>query len=221
MTALTTTSHAILGLLTLRPHSAYDLTQQARRSLAFVWPVSESQLYAEPQRLAREGYVRAAEEPAGTTRIRTVYRITPKGRRALKNWLASPLPAPALGSEMLLRVAFADAGDKASLLESFESCRVAVNAQYDAGRGQIQEHLAGEAPYLERASLNTLWWVLVGEQLRLTLQWLDWATAHVRSWDGTEPRGFDARLRTYAEQLVNGEPILPAFRATSSSPGRP
>ena len=34
---LTTTSYAILGLLSLRPHSAYELTNQARRSLRFIW----------------------------------------------------------------------------------------------------------------------------------------------------------------------------------------
>ena len=52
---LTTTSYAILGLLDLRDWTAYDLAQQAGRSLAYAWPVSESQLYAEPKRLAEEG----------------------------------------------------------------------------------------------------------------------------------------------------------------------
>src|SRR5689334_13380547 len=90
---LPTTSYALLGLLRLRPHTAYDLTQQASRSLAFVWQTSESQLYEEPKRLVRLGLVAADEEPAGPRRTRTVYEITDAGRDALAAWLATP-PSP-------------------------------------------------------------------------------------------------------------------------------
>ncbi len=210
MAELTTTSYAILGLLTLRPHSAYDLTQQARRSLAFIWPISESQLYAEPRRLVGEGLVKATTEPAGPTRTRTVYRITAKGRGAFARWLRTTPAAPGLGSEILLRVAFADAGDQEALLSSIAACRKATSARYEAGRRHVNEQLAGAAPYPERASLNTVWWVLIGEQLRLTLRWLAWAEDEVRAWDGTRPHAFDDRLRALAERLVAGEAILPA-----------
>jgi hypothetical protein len=50
MAELTTTSYAILGLLNIKPWSAYELTQQAQRSLRYAWPKSESHLYAEPKR---------------------------------------------------------------------------------------------------------------------------------------------------------------------------
>ena len=53
MAELTTTSYAILGLLNIKPWSGYELTQQAQRSLRYVWPKSESHLYAEPKRLVR------------------------------------------------------------------------------------------------------------------------------------------------------------------------
>ena len=208
MAELTTTSYAILGLLTLRPHSAYDLTQQARRSLAFIWPISESQLYAEPRRLVGEGLVKATKEPAGPTRTRTTYRITAKGRRAFAGWLRTAPAAPGHGSEILLRVAFADAGDQKALLASIAACREAVSARYEAGRHHVGEQLAGTAPYPERASLNTVWWVLIGEQLRLTLGWLAWAEGEVRAWDGTQPHALDDRLRALAERLVAGEAIL-------------
>ena len=41
MRKLTPTSYAILGLLALRPWSAYELTKQVRRSLHFCWPRAE------------------------------------------------------------------------------------------------------------------------------------------------------------------------------------
>ena len=207
MADLTTTSYALLGLLSLRPHSAYELTQQARRSLAFIWPVSESQLYAEPKRLVREGLVDATEEPAGPRRRRTVYRLTPAGQQALALWLRSAPSAPGFSSEVLLRVAFADSGDTGALLSALSHCRELVSQQQGLGRHQIAEQLDGTAPYVERANLNVLWWVLIAEQLRLNLAWLDWAASEVRSWDGTRPRGFDARVRSLAESVAAGLPV--------------
>ena len=79
MTKLTTTSYAILGLLDLRPYTAYELASQSQRSLRFVWPTAQSRLYAEPKRLAAEGLIEISTEPAGPSRSRQVYRITSKG----------------------------------------------------------------------------------------------------------------------------------------------
>src|SRR5262245_35683445 len=108
MADLTTTSYAILGLLNIRHWSAYELTQQARRSLRYAWPKSESHLYAEPKRLVKLGLAGVTEAPAGPVRTRQVYRITPAGRRALKRWLATEPAPPQLEFEALLRLFYAD-----------------------------------------------------------------------------------------------------------------
>ena len=63
--ALSTTSYAILGMLAMRPWTAYELTQQLRRSLRYCWPKAESVLYDEPKRLVRLGLATAHHEPAG------------------------------------------------------------------------------------------------------------------------------------------------------------
>ena len=45
MRPLTTTSHAVLGLLAVRPRSAYDLVRQIKRSnIRLIWPRAESKL---------------------------------------------------------------------------------------------------------------------------------------------------------------------------------
>jgi PadR family transcriptional regulator AphA len=63
--SLPTTSYAILGMLALRPWTAYELTQQLRRSLTYCWPKAESVLYDEPKRLVRLGLATAQRQPAG------------------------------------------------------------------------------------------------------------------------------------------------------------
>ena len=49
--SLTTTSYAVLGLLSIKPWSSYELTQQMDRSLGRIWPRAMSKLYEEPKKL--------------------------------------------------------------------------------------------------------------------------------------------------------------------------
>ena len=100
---LSTTSYAILGLLAVRPWSTYELAQQMDRSLGRIWPRAQSKLYEEPKKLVALGLARAAADRVGQ-RARTVYRITPKGRRTLSAWLAEPGSGPVLECEQLLQI---------------------------------------------------------------------------------------------------------------------
>jgi PadR family transcriptional regulator, regulatory protein AphA len=102
---------AVLGMLAIRPWSAYELNKQLRRSLAYCWPKAESVLYDEPKRLEARGWVSAHKEKTGR-RTRTVYEITPAGRRALRGWLATEPSAPRFEIEPMLRLLFADQGTK-------------------------------------------------------------------------------------------------------------
>ena len=94
---LTTTSYAVLGLLSIKPWSSYELTRQMDRSLGRVWPRAVSKLYEEPKKLASHGLARSAIQQNGRRR-RTVYTITAKGRRALAEWLGQPGDGPVLES---------------------------------------------------------------------------------------------------------------------------
>src|SRR3989440_1164812 len=113
--SLTTTSYAILGLLAIKPWTTYELTQQMDRSLGRFWPRAQSKLYEEPKKLVAEGLARASKEAVGRRR-RTVYAITPKGRRALAAWLTEPGAGPVLEFEQLLKVFFSENGTKADAL---------------------------------------------------------------------------------------------------------
>ena len=80
---LTTTSYAILGLLSLRSWSTYELAEQMRRALGLFWPRAESGIYREPKKLESSSGSRAAPSSRVGQRPRTRYTITAKGRRAL------------------------------------------------------------------------------------------------------------------------------------------
>jgi DNA-binding PadR family transcriptional regulator len=86
---LTPTSYIVLGLLdAVGEATPYDLKQLLAASVGNFWTVQHSALYAEPERLAADGYATERREEGGRRRRR--YRITAKGRRALREWAAEP-----------------------------------------------------------------------------------------------------------------------------------
>ena len=85
---LTNVSYIVLGLLVVGPRATpYDLKQMAA-SLTDLWSVQHTQLYGEPARLAKAGYL--TEEQEATGRRRKTYELTNKGRQALEEWKAAP-----------------------------------------------------------------------------------------------------------------------------------
>jgi DNA-binding PadR family transcriptional regulator len=86
---LSTTSYVVLGMIGLRgPSTPYDLKRGIGHSVGYFWPFPHAQLYAEPERLERMGLLALQSEETG--RRRKVYSLTDAGRRALREWLASP-----------------------------------------------------------------------------------------------------------------------------------
>lgn len=211
---LTTTSYAILGLLDLQDWTAYELTQQAHRSLDFVWPISESQLYAEPKRLAREGLITIRSRAAGPRRTRQVLQITDEGRRALREWLATEPAAPRMQMEVLVRTLFATSGTKEDLLAALAATRESVQAAYDLGGSITRAYQEGDNPFPERLHANILWMVFVRDQLVLTLRWIDFAAEEVRQWEDTTTGGDRARVAELLEAMLQS----PSQLATPETP---
>src|SRR5262245_1176731 len=165
-----TTAYALLGLLSVRPWTTYELAQQVRRSLHWFWPRAERKLYDDPKRLAADGLAKATEEYTGK-RKRTVYTITAKGRRELKAWLRTPSAQPSWENEALVKVFFADGGD-------LETLRRTLTEMGDGARARLAELgalAAGEPLFPQRRHLNAVTIRLSQEQEEATLRWSQWA----------------------------------------------
>ena len=82
---------AALGLLARQPGSGYDLLKEFEKSMANVWPATQSQLYGELNKLADDGLIEVTNiGPRG----RKEYCITPAGREELQRWVMSPQNDP-------------------------------------------------------------------------------------------------------------------------------
>src|SRR3954453_630335 len=87
---LTTTSYAVLGLLSFARMSGYDLAAVSQRSIAHFWPLSKTQVYTELRRLADAGLAAGSQAETSGGPAKTIYELTPAGERALDAWLPEP-----------------------------------------------------------------------------------------------------------------------------------
>lgn len=96
----------VLGLLKVAGEATpYELKQAVANSVGNFWSVPHSQLYAEPERLAKAEYVQERREASG--RRRRIYSLTERGRRALEEWRHEPvMDLPELRDPALLKLFF-------------------------------------------------------------------------------------------------------------------
>jgi DNA-binding PadR family transcriptional regulator len=77
--------------LAQEPGSGYDLLKHFEKSMANVWPATQSQLYGELNKLADAGLIEVSDMgPWG----RKEYRITEAGRAELRRWVTDPPADP-------------------------------------------------------------------------------------------------------------------------------
>lgn len=134
---LTTTSYLVLGLVALSgPTTPYELKRFVGRSIGYFWTFPHSQLYTEPERLAGAGLL--AEEREGSGRRRRTFAITPSGRDALHEWLATPqFKATEIRDIGLLKLFFGGLVEGAAVAEL-------ARAQHEAHRERLDEYEAIE-----------------------------------------------------------------------------
>ena len=109
MSSLTPTARVILGMLKLGIHTGYDIKKAIDGSTRFFWGASFGQIYPELRRLSDAGLIKGKPDPRGQVK-RTIYSLTPKGERALHDWLTdSESFTFEMRDESLLRLFFGDA----------------------------------------------------------------------------------------------------------------
>jgi DNA-binding PadR family transcriptional regulator len=138
-------TYGLLGMLATRPMTGYELTHQVRRSLRFIWPLSEGHLYREQKKLVTLGWATVTTEPVGR-RTRQRYAITRAGRAALRAWLATEPEEPHLQIEGVLRAFYADSGSPKVLAASMRSTAASAGEMLAELHGFVDEYLAEGGP---------------------------------------------------------------------------
>lgn len=136
---LTPTSYIVLALIDVSGEATpYDLKGAMAAGIRDLWSLQHAQLYSEPTRLAEGGYLTERQEKDG--RRRKHYRITKKGREALRGWLREPPTALAEFRDPGLIKLFFGADPKA-----MASTQLKLHKEKLAEYEVLVEH-AGDAP---------------------------------------------------------------------------
>lgn len=155
MPSLTPFSYVVLTLVGRGGATAPELVEMMDRGRLY-WSASRSQWYAEPRRLAAAGLLKGTEE-AGVTGPRMRYTITAKGRRAVAEWVRTPVGLPRIQHEPLVRVLAIDLADSpADVLDGLRPMRDelhATRASIDAGRKHAAELPERRARLLAQADM--------------------------------------------------------------------
>jgi DNA-binding PadR family transcriptional regulator len=164
----TTTELAVLGLVAFGEASGYDLARTAARSIGHMWAPSRSQIYKVLPRLVAAGYARSREVEQRGRPDKALYRITPRGRAALRAWIADVDLDPAGGTGVfLLKLFLGWAGSPQAVLAQLEAYRALLErrlAEFEA----IEAGLAEDEPVHSRIALDH------GiARVRATLAWAD------------------------------------------------
>lgn len=99
--------HAILGLLSIRPLSGYDLSRAFAGTVAHFWHADRSQIYRTLDRLSAAGAITTEVIPQDGKPDRKVHSLTDVGREMLTEWLSSPVEADQPKEPFLARLFFA------------------------------------------------------------------------------------------------------------------
>lgn len=101
------TKYALLGVLSMRPGSGYDIKKFCDFSIAHFWHENYGHIYPVLKQLEAEGLATKETEFTEGKPVKNIYSVTEKGRRELREWVLAPVEAQSVRSELLLKLFFA------------------------------------------------------------------------------------------------------------------
>jgi DNA-binding PadR family transcriptional regulator len=179
------TKHAVLGFLTWKPMSGYEIKKAIEGSISNFWSESYGQIYPILQQLADEGLATRQSTPSEGGRPQHIYAITPEGRAELARWLAEPVAAEPPRNELLLKLFFAgQTGIESPIahLEAFEAgCRATI--------GRYEEIARDIARTYEGVADAAYWLMTLRFGLAIHRAMLGWAAETIGELEEMRSRG--------------------------------
>lgn len=100
--------YAILGFLSWKPATGYELKKIFEESSSMYWSGNNNQIYRTLLQIQDEGYVTSEVVHQDSLPSKKVYTITEEGQRELKEWIMSTPEAPEFKKPFLIQLAWSD-----------------------------------------------------------------------------------------------------------------
>jgi DNA-binding PadR family transcriptional regulator len=128
------TKYAILGVLSVRPGSGYDIKKFCDSSIAHFWNENYGHIYPVLNQLEKDGWVEKTTE-INKSKLKNIYNITKLGEEKLIEWLSISPEAPQARYEFLLKMFFSQHISADIVLErlekSIEYCNIMLERYKD------------------------------------------------------------------------------------------
>jgi PadR family transcriptional regulator AphA len=142
--------HAILGVLSAKPMTGYDLLEVFDRSSGYVWPAGQPQIYPELKKMAGDGLLSAKVVKTGR-RTKRVYGVTAKGHRELQRWVGEDADyGPERDRDSVrLRAMYLDVTDTERARKYFEGYLAYYHGRLAQWRQRLENVLNGKSPLIK------------------------------------------------------------------------
>lgn len=152
--------HAILGFLSWKPLTGYELKKLFADSLSFHWSGNNNQIYGSLIKLHQEGLVVIEVQQQEKRPARKVYTITEGGLSELRAWLLAEPELPELRNLFHIRLAWAELLGHRELELAIEAYKKLLEAQVLMCR-EVARRGSAESP--SRSRRETFIWRSIEE----------------------------------------------------------
>ncbi|NLK28923.1 MAG: PadR family transcriptional regulator [Clostridiales bacterium] len=164
-------NYAILGLLSYKSMSGYDLKKIIQDSEFMPWSGNNNQIYKALTELHRQGLVTNEVLFQESSPTKKIYTITKEGLAALKEWILSPVENSEIKKPFLVHLAFAgqlDRNELNDLIDRYER-QVEIQLLMSQNYKQNTDFLSGST------ELEKTVWSFIKANIRRTYEMeLNW-----------------------------------------------
>ncbi|PZM66817.1 DUF4180 domain-containing protein [Paenibacillus dendritiformis] len=121
--------YAILGLLSWKPATGYELKKIFEDSSAMYWSGNNNQIYKSLVQLLNDGLVTNEVKHQENSPSKKIYSITEEGLARLKDWVLEEPDVPELKNTFLIQLAWADQLSDEELHEMLDRYESSINMQ--------------------------------------------------------------------------------------------
>jgi PadR family transcriptional regulator AphA len=175
-----TTKFVLLGLLSRRPLTGYDIKKTVETRLDYVWDLSNGQIYPTLKTLEKNGLITKRIDTKENGPIRKVYSITTEGSGELKTWLDQPARPEVNRYEILLKLMFGEHANRETNTKHVQDFKKRNTRLFET-MSQFERNLDAMPVQTEEAFYVRLA-VLLGKSIsKASLEWADLALEMLKS----------------------------------------
>ncbi|MCX7747741.1 MAG: PadR family transcriptional regulator [Clostridia bacterium] len=159
-------NYAILGILSYKSMTGYDLKKIIQDSAFMHWSGNNNQIYRSLTELLDKGLVTNVVKHQESSPTKKIYTITSEGLAALKEWVLSPVEPSEIKKPFLIRLAWSRQLNTSELNKLLDEYENQVKMQLLIEQSNIQD-----TSFLpDRTALETTIWKFINDNIRRTYE---------------------------------------------------